>query len=503
MTHAKPADGCHARRFCQSGDMRTLRILAALLLSFAPAIPTCAAGVPGASLPEKNRLVVLTDVGADPDDTMSLVRLMLYSNEIDIEGIVATTSVWKRTSVSPELVERVLGAYEKVRPNLLLHEPGYPEASALRALVKTGLPKYGMEGVGENCDSEGSAWIVRTLEKEDPRPLWVAVWGGANTLAQALYRIEKTHTPEETARLVGKLRVYTISDQDDSGPWMRRTFPALFIIASPGDDYGSSTWIAINSEIEGIDNRTVSNAWLREHIQQGHGALGAAYPDVAYGMEGDTPSFLALIPNGLNVPEHPDWGGWGGRYVLRQPSAEEAHKGVSGLAVVPETRPLWTDASDTFTPHLPGAYGRAVQASAKSFTGNKVTLWRWRDDFQNDFAARMEWCVKPFAGANHPPVALLAGAEEVTVHSGQGFGLDASPSTDPDGDSLSFLWFVYPEAGSRPDLLRLDSAENLSGVWLVAAKVDKEERAQVIVAVTDKGAPPLTRYRRIFVRILP
>ena len=92
--------------------------------------------------------------------------------------------------------------------------------------------------------------------------------------------------------MIAKLRVYTISDQDDSGIWIRNNFPDLFYIVSPGDDYGSATWSGINSFIPGIDNDKISNTWLAQNIQQGHGPLGAAYPDVAWGMEGDTPSWF-------------------------------------------------------------------------------------------------------------------------------------------------------------------------------------------------------------------
>ena len=104
-----------------------------------------------------------------------------------------------------------------------------------------------------------------------------------------------------------------------------------------------------------------------------------------------------------------------------------------------------------------------------SFTDNKVTLWRWRDDFQNDFAARMDWCIKSYQEANHPPVPALGHPEQITVKSGEGFGLDASGTTDPDGDNLSYLWFHYPEAGSYKKLIKIDSAENARGVWVTSS----------------------------------
>ena len=138
---------------------------------------------------QKSRLIVLTDIEADPDDTQSLVRLLLYSNEIDIEGLIATTSCWMTDNINPQSITKVIKAYEKVQPNLLKHNPGFPKAETLYPVVKQGLPKYGMKGVGDGMDSEGSEWIIKTLEKSDERPLWISTWGGANTLAQALYKI--------------------------------------------------------------------------------------------------------------------------------------------------------------------------------------------------------------------------------------------------------------------------------------------------------------------------
>jgi hypothetical protein len=452
---------------------------------------------------QKNRVIILTDIEADPDDTQSMVRLLLYSNEIDIKGLIATTSCWHKTRVDPESIKKVIQAYGKVQPNLIRHEAGFPDAEALLKLVKQGLPKYGMQGVGDGTDSQGSDWIIKVLEENDERPLWVSVWGGINTLAQALYKMKNTRTETETNSLIAKLRVYTISDQDDSGIWIRNNFPDLFYIVSPGDDYGSATWSAINTVVKGINNDVISNNWLAQNIQQGHGPLGAIYPDVAYGMEGDTPSWLNLIPNGLNNLEHPDWGGWGGRYELYKPDIAAIKKGESGVPLKPETREIWTNATDSFNPYIYNEYGRAVRKVVASFSDNKVTLWRWRDDFQNDFAARMDWCTKSYQNANHPPVPILGHPEQITVKSGEGFGLDAGGSYDPDGDNLSYLWFNYPEAGSYKKQIKIDSAENAQGVYVIAPKVEKNETAHFILRVTDKGNPPLSRYKRVIVEIQP
>lgn len=448
----------------------------------------------------KNRLIVLTDIGAEADDTESTVRLLLYSDVIDIQGLIATTSIW-RPSPEPQLLREVIRAYGKVHANLVKHDPSFPLAGSLQSLVKAGIAEYGMKGVGDGKDSEGSEWIIRTLEQNDDRPLWIAVWGGPNTLAQALYKLRATKTPADLNRLIAKLRVYTISDQDDSGPWIRKNFPSLFYIVSPGGDYGASTWQGINIFVPGIDNSSISNEWIAKHIQQGHGPLGAAYPDVAYGMEGDTPSWLALIPNGLSDMEHPNLGSWGGRYELYQPTIAitDPKTFIGGVPIPQETRPIWTNAVDNYTPAVHGDYGRAIRPGDKSFKDYKATLWRWRDDFQNDFAARMEWTTKPYSQANHPPFIVMDQPDAITVQSGKRFGLSAH-ATDPDGDSVTYYWFQYPESGTYKEVIDF-GAEDMPGIYVVAPIVDKPETIHFILRVTDKGTPPLSRYKRVIVTV--
>jgi Protein of unknown function (DUF1593) len=451
-----------------------------------------------------NRVIILTDIEADPDDTESLVRLMVYSNLIDIKGLIATTSTHMRNRVHPESIQKVIRAYGKVKANLAKHEAGYPDAETLARLVKQGIPEYGMHGIGEGKDSQGSEWIIKVLEEKDERPLWISVWGGANTLAQALYKIRKTRREADAHRLIAKLRVYTISDQDDTGIWVRNNFPDLFYIVSPGG-YGGSTWSAILEYAPGFNDEVISNKWLAQNIQEGHGPLGAVYPDVAYGMEGDTPSWLSLIPNGLNAPEHPNWGGWGGRYELYKPELADIDVAgfTGGVPIEPETRAIWTKAADRYSPFVYNEYGRAIRVDTPSHASNKVTLWRWREDFQNDFAARMDWCTKSYREANHPPVPVLAHPEEMTVKSGEVFTLDASGSTDPDGDNLSYVWFQYPEAGSYKDPIKIAGAENIPRLFITVPAVKKTETVHFILKVTDKGTPQLSRYKRVVVNILP
>lgn len=447
---------------------------------------------------KKPRVVVLTDIEADPDDTQSLIRFLLYSNQLDVEGLIATTSIHQKTTVAPESILKILDAYGKIQPNLVRHEEGYPTKDKLKAKVKKGLATYGLQGVGEGMDSEGSDWIISALVKADDRPLWISVWGGPNTLAQALWKIRKTMTARAAERLYNKLRVYTISDQDDSGPWIRKNFPGIFYIVTPGYNYAKATWLGIAFPLPGSNTEVVSNDWLAKNIQQGHGPLGAAYPDVAYGMEGDTPAFLNLINNGLNDPEHPNFGGWGGRYELYLPKFEDSNQGLfrreNWPKDEPETRPIWTNANDSIVSPV----------DKNSYVGNRETIWRWRTEFQNDFAARMTWTTKSFNECNHPPVPRLAHSDKFTVKSGQQFHLNADGTSDPDGDSMSYWWFQYPEAGTYKGSVSFRPySPNLYKLPVTAPVVDSERTIHFILKVSDKGTPALTRYKRVIVTVTP
>ncbi len=436
---------------------------------------------------EKPRLLVLTDVSNEPDDEESLVRLLVYSNEYDIEGIVATTSCWLRDKVRPDLIARDVAAFGEVRANLLQHAGGYPTAEELRAKVKASCPVFGMAGVGDGKATEGSNWIIQAADRDDPRPLWIAIWGGANCLAQALWDVQHTRSPAAVAAFVAKLRVYAISDQDDAGYWIRRTFPALTYVVSPttvgADEYYTATWTGISGDVEGRGGprehvELVQNPWLTEHIRENHGPLGALYPERLYLMEGDTPSFLNLIGNGLAAEQNPGWGGWGGRYVLRQ--------------CYGETRPIWTNSRDT------------VRASdGRIYTSNQATIWRWREAFQHDFAARMAWCVKPWSEANHNPVAVVndvAGKQPLRLSAapGETVSLSAAESSDPDHNALSFRWFYYPEAGEpghRPESLAITGADTATAS--VTLPTGDWPELHLILEVHDNGTPSLFSYRRI------
>ncbi len=450
---------------------------------------------------DKPRVIVLTDIENEPDDAQSLVRFLTYANHWDVEGLIATTSVHQRDKTAGWRIREIVEAYGKVRDHLEEHEAGFPSVEHLLSVVREGRPAYGMAAVGARLDSPGSDLIIEALDRDDPRPVWLLAWGGPNCLAQALFTVRATRASAAVERFVTKLRVYTISDQDDTGPWVRREFPGLFYITSPGFNAGGAyhhaTWSAISGDrfhgrFSGADFSIVDNPWLELNIRS-KGPLGAQYPAAKFLMEGDSPSFLYLVDNGLGDPEHPDWGSWGGRYELYTPRLRK-------WFIAPETRPIWSDTED-----------EALGVDGNWHTSNKATIWRWRSAYQNDFAARMDWTIKPYAEANRPPVPNLGHPSDLSAKPGERVDLSAEGSTDPDGDRLSYLWFYYGEPGTMAassarsgQPLEIEDADKEKAWFVVPTRrVLRNGTMHIILALTDEGTPRLTRYRRVIVDVQP
>lgn len=429
------------------------------------------------------RLVVLTDIGGDPDDQQSMVRLMTYSNEFDIEGLIAsaagTPGELKKNIVRPELIREIVDAYAKARPNLARHARGYPLPAALGNVVKSGNPNRGEANVGEGHDTEGSRWLISVVDRKDPRPVNVTVWGGPTELAQALWRVRKDRSAAELKRFIAKLRVYAVGHQDDSGPWIVQNFPDLFYLlaaADPNDVSGrpqkgrDRRGAVIRGMYLGGDESLTSREWIDTHVRANHGPLGALYPPKTWTApnphsalkEGDTPSWFYFLPRGVNDPEQPEWGGWGGRF-----------RRLSGN--------LFNDAPDT----------------VDNVTDARAGVWRWRPAFQNEFEARMDWCVTADPrGANHEPVAVLNGDRTrriVTVRPrvGEQVRMSAAGSSDPDGGKLTYRWFVYPEATGFGGTVELNGASGQ-----IATFQAPERSVHVVLEVRDGGKPELYAHRR-------
>ncbi|MHB8864590.1 MAG: nucleoside hydrolase-like domain-containing protein [Pirellulaceae bacterium] len=416
------------------------------------------------------RIIVETDAGGDPDDEQSLVRFLLYANEWDVEGIICNRPQARDgENLNPErtglgIVQRMVDAYGACYPNLVQHDARYPRPQQLLQRTVSGY---------EDSD-DGVKLILAAVDLDDPRPVWFMNWGtdhgsDPSSLKRALDRVLKERGPAGYAAFKNRLR---LSGDDQFGDHTTRIDPPFPIwIDTLRPELDGRRWYhrfsAITGSAGGFD--------LQRDVLAGHGPLGALYPTNTGPpqKEGDTMMFLYLIPTGMNDPEQPTWGSWAGRY-----GPNPSHK----------DRPYyWANQADDW----------------QGSTHRENTLKRWAVHFQNDFRARLDWCVKSVDEANHPPVPLVEGELHRTVVPGERISLDAGSSTDADRDDLEFAWMFYPESGSYVGALPPLTARASPRTSFVAPEVDAARTIHLIVAVSDKGSPPLTRYRRVIVTIEP
>ena len=431
---------------------------------------------------ERPILVVTTDIGGDPDDRQSLTRLLLYSNEFDIRGLIASASGIPGElgvdTVRDQLIRDHIYAYAKVYDNLIQHAPGYPNPDSLLARVKKGNPKRGLDHIGEGYDSEGSEWIIRVVDRAGERPVHVAVWGGQTDLVQALWKIKHTRDPDEYSQFLSRLRVYDIDDQDDLHSYIRQEFPGIFYILAKAPEGADKREGAYRGMYLGGEESFTSREWIDAHVRLDHGPLGELYPPETWTApnphgalkEGDTPSWFYFLQNGLQDPEQPAWGGWGGRFKL---------------------------AGDNFY--------RDDDDFADMIIHARSTVSRWRPSFQNEFQARMDWCVQPYEEANHNPVAVVMGDETkeilwVQASQGDTLTFSALDSYDMDGDNLDITWWTYPEAGTNMQCPTLENYVSPEVSFMVPYGEGGKD-LHLILEVRDHGSPSLTSYRRIVIMI--
>jgi hypothetical protein len=431
---------------------------------------------------ERPRLIVLTDIGGDPDDTQSMIRLMTYTNEFEIEALIASASgtpgELQRRVVRPDLIRQVVRAYGQVRDNLALHAPGYPAAQHLLERIHAGNPQRGMEAIGDGHDTQGSQQIVRVVDRPDRRPVNITIWGGQTDLAQALWQVRNERGSRELSNFVRKIRVYDIADQDGLASWITDHFPDLFYVLAKAPEGVDKRTAVFRGMYLGGDESLTSRQWIDRHVRRHHGPLGALYPTKTWTApnphgvlkEGDTPSWFYFLPSGLSDPAHPEWGGWGGRF-------RQANQGT------------FRDARD-----------RVGDES-----GVRATVWRWRPAFQNDCQARMDWCVGPPDMTNHRPVAVLDGdrpgeIRQLAIDPASAVRLIADDSHDPDGDALSFRWWVYSEPGTYDGPVRIEG-DRQHDATIHAPGDASGKTIHVVLEVTDNGTPPLTSYRRVVLRV--
>lgn len=425
---------------------------------------------------ERLRVIIETDIGGDADDQASFVRFLLYSNEWDVEGIIAdrNAATFDKDPVRDhlglsarngyELALAYLKTYGEVRPNLARHAGHYPTLEELR---KRTFP-------GHNETDAGVKLITAAADRADARPIWYGNWGsnsGAKSnLRRALDKAKAERSQAEFARFAGKFRIVTL---DGGGPTRQDHDEQIALHVETGyPTLDGKRWYhrfrPLTEKAGGFD--------VERDVKRGGGALGALYTTP---KEGDSWSFVYLIPTGMSDPNQPAWGGWAGRYGPRDgdPHNKNGPKGKQFY---------WANQLDTWN----------------GTTNRDNTAARWAVHLQNDFRARLRWCTaERFADANHAPVVQCLGDKSREVlrrqaAAGKPYTLDASGTSDPDGDKLSYRWFVYPEPGTYRGIVEVKNGNtSKASLFVPADAIDKT--IHVILEVTDSGTPPLTRYRRV------
>ena len=426
----------------------------------------------------KPRLVVCTDIApadVEPDDMESMVRLMAYADMFEIEALI--TSVGWNCDPYPaewaEYLQRVIEAYRKDVPKLMRRSGqqefmpledenkqqyiGYwPSADYVKSRAVMGSIHGGIKAIGADNDSPGSELLIRLADEDDTRPIYVAAWGGANTLAQAIWRVKQTRSAEELKKFVRKFRIYTITDQDmqysmrmnrsySSHMWLRKEFANDLQFV-----WDEGTW---------QEQCELGKRHWQQHKDniQGQGALGGEYPTYKWGVEGDTPSFLYVMPNGLNNPEDPHQAGWAGYH----------ERGMCADSLTT----AWTSWQEPV---------RSISVGYKQ---------RFYPDELNDFMARMQWAAEGKGNLN--PYIVI---QNDTINS---LSLDASKSFDPDGDNLQFSWWQQPEIGKTK--VKIEQADQPIATLRIPADA-KGDTIHIICEVHDDGPYHLPAYRRIIIK---
>jgi len=435
----------------------------------------------------KPRIVVLTDVSTwETDDSESLVRLFAHADLFEIEGLIYTTG-WSLEETRDDffqLIYDAIDAYEKDLPNLKKRSSqtrfkddesrqtlGYwPSPEYLRSRTLYGSKKRGIEFIGKDNVSDGSNLIIKLADEDDDRPLWILLWGGGNTLAQAIWQVKEMRSETELKAFLNKIPTYSITDQDRSyingtpydisaHQWMRREFENELLFL-----WDECAWK--------FQNGTGKDNWdqYEQHIQS-HGNLGKVYPKYKYGVEGDTPSFLHVLPNGLNNPLMPGQVGWGGYFK-------------------------WGQGPDGATFSFNNFEGKAYEICSK------YAAYFYPATF-NNFAARMDWAAKGVGNRN--PVVIINGNKgidpiEIDIKNGKLLTLDASRSYDPDDDHLNYKWWILTEAGTYEHDITIPN-NNSSEINIKMPYNSIGKCVHLICEVTDNGIPNLTSYRRIIINV--
>lgn len=469
----------------------------------------------------KPRLLVTQD--GEVDDMNTLIHTLLYANDIDLEGIVQTSSKLHYSGdgqnealrwMGTDWMYEFLDAYAEVYDNLVVHDPEYPAPEKLRAITKVGNVKM-VDDTSE--ETEGSNLVKERILAEDDRPLYIEIGGGANTVARALMSIEEEYKDSDEweklhERISEKVILFAWGAQDTCYVnYLKPNWPAMRMINVSGSTIAYGYKWALTETLSDEAKAKMSSEWMVANLVQNRGALldkyvtwgdgtylegeeesdqygtneallntedwwgQYAYQRYDFLSEGDSPAWFAVIPNGLRSLEDLSYGGWAGRY--------------DGNADKDDARVRYYQASN-------GEQGMA----------------RWVEAIQSDFAMRAKWCVESnFANANHLPVVTVEEGIDLEAGAGDTVTLHAA-AEDPDGDTTAFQWYQYALADTYAEakdaegnLIELEvavSGDNGSQAQFTVPKdAKKGDTIHIILEGVDGGGTNPTAYQRIIITV--
>lgn len=459
------------------------------------------------------------------DDMNTFLHQMLYLNDLELEGIVYSSSCFHYEGIPeqgiepmrwapPEWMDRYIDSYETVYENLRQEDPDYPTPEYLRSILAIGNVKYvsEMEEV-----TPGSELIRKAILRDDPRRLYVQIGGGTSTVARALRSIEEEYkgTPqwEEIYRKVSdQLVIVMIVTQDDtyrdyiSVVWPEvemihctQIMPVAFLYGEQADPPEALTCF--------------SSAWMQEHLlskgafleqyhtwMDGHEYPGEVWeaqfgcnPEIAKGnwwgkvphapydmiSEGDSPSFLYLLDRGLRSLEDPSYGGWGGRYAHL--TENEFH-------------------------NAPNYYLTCEDAPCGKVNGGAYAMSRWVADWMNDFAARAAWSLPHASGeVNHAPVLTVAEGLDIEAAAGEEITLHIT-AEDP-GDTVELTCWRYHEADTCNEETEIQETCSADGAQMtvtltVPTSAAKGETLHLVVRCRDAAHGEFPEYMTTYARVI-
>jgi hypothetical protein len=449
---------------------------------------------------DKPRVIVTSD--GEIDDECSMVRFLLYANEWDIEGIITSSSQyhWQGHSwAGDDWIDPYLEAYTEVYPNLILHDSGYPSPEYLRSI--TFLGNVAAEGEMDSITPGSQHMVNVLLDESDNQPIWIQAWGGTGTIARALKTIEEDY-PDKMEYVANKIRFFFIWEQDSTyQAYIRPHWGKYNILTIISDQFVAIAY-SWDKNIPKELHTPFKSPWMKEHILQNHGPLCSLYKAhnkehrrfVAgdFRSEGDSPAFMHSIVTGLRSMESPDYGGWGGRYV-------KVHENIW---LDPVLDPDYQYPRERYYSSTGGRrHVRKANYPDQTIYDYCKPIWRWSSAFQNDWAARADWCVKSYQEANHQPVVKLNHKLDLSAKAGSTIQLSAKGTYDPDGDELTYNWWYYKEAGSYKGDIEIVHANKRDVSFTVPNTISEETTLHLICEVKDNGVPQLTRYKRVIIKV--